>query len=243
MRAAATSPLLAFALLLGACDTRETTLPFGGDPGTIHLTPTQAAALVSRVTLLAPVHAELAWLADSVSLVLKAGAQADRVDITTDLAPGPFYAVGLQRAITTSTNSAATFDLIAFNDPSNPTAFIIVDGFRSVVATQPPTSVTGTFGATTSNGIVSGHLFHVTGGVVAAWRAEAGVATMNTGTPGAACVDFPLTGGVTCAQTSLHSSFSITMARHDNGAQPNDTRSATLPLTRVAGVLLRFQFP
>jgi hypothetical protein len=242
MRFATACQLLAIALLAGACDSHDTTLPIDHQTTTIHLTQAQAATLVSRVTTLAPVHPELAWLADSVSLVLKAGAEANRIEITTDLASGPFYAVGLQRAITTSTNSSATFDLIAFNDPTSPTDFIIVDGYRSTVATQPPQSASGNFGVS-SNGTISGHLFHVAGSTVSAWRADAGTASVATGTTGAACAGFPLTGGVTCTQAALQASFTITGAHHDNGAQPTDVRSASLSPVSVAGIQLRFLFP
>ena len=229
-------------VMCAGCDYHDGTSPLTNG-NTIHLTQAQAATLVSRVTVLAPVHSELAWLADSVGLVLKAGAEADRIDVTTDLATGPFYAVGLQRAVITASNSFATFDLIAFNDPANPTAFIIVDGYRSVIAALPPVSASAPFGQATSNGMVAGHLFLLAGGSVSAWRAEAGTASVARGTMGGACAAFPSTGGVTCSQAALETSFSISAARHDNGVQPTDTRSASLPATSVAGVLLNFQFP
>jgi hypothetical protein len=230
------------ALLVVGCDYHDGTSPLT-DGNKIHLTQAQAATLVSRISVVAPVHSELAWLADSVGLVLKAGAEADRIEVTTDLATGPFYAVGLQRGVTTASNSFATFDLIAFNDPANPTAFIIVDGYRAIIATQPPQSASGTFGQSTSNGIMSGHLFLVAGSSVSAWRAETGTASVATGTMGGVCAAFPLTGGVTCTQAALQSSFTISEARHDNGVEPTDTRGASLSAATVAGVLLRFQFP
>jgi hypothetical protein len=214
----------------------------GSDQGTnvtatgIRLTAAQAAALMSRVTQIAPVHPELAWLADSARLVLKSGAEADVIELTTDLAPGPFYAVGLQRSIVTSSNSFATFDLIAFNDPSNPTAFIIVDGYAPGSQTTPPSSITGEFGG----GAVSGYLFQVIGGAVSAWRAAAGIATLATGSVGNACLDFQPGAGVTCEQSDLHAQLTIGVAQHDNGVQPSDTRSASLSPTSVAGILLHF---
>lgn len=203
---------------------------------TIHLSASQAAVLVSRVKTIAPVHPELAWLGDSVSLVLTSGAEADRIDLSTDLAPGPFYAVGLQRSIVTSTNSFATFDLIAFDDPSNPTDFVIVDGYSPGSGTTPPTSVAGPFGGSTMNG----HLFHVAGSTVSAWRAQAGGGTFATGAGGGACTGFQAQSGVTCTAAALQTSFSITTATPDGGSS-GDARHASLAATSVAGILLTFR--
>jgi hypothetical protein len=191
----------------------------------------------SSITELAPVHPELAWLADSARLVLKSGAEADLIPITTDLAAGPFYAVGLERGVQASATSFSTFDLIAFNDPSNPTDFVIVDGFTTG-AGAPPTSASGDFG-----GAVKGHLFHVDGNTVTAWRAEAGVASLSTASMGDACTGFASGVGVNCAQTTLTAAFTITSALEDSGGQPSGTRTASLTPTTVAGILLSFNFP
>jgi hypothetical protein len=210
------------------------------DGSRIQLTSSQAALLVSRVSQIAPVHPELSWLADSISLVLKSGAFADRIDLVTDLGDGPLYAIGLQRAIRTS-NASATFDLIAFDDPSNPTNFIIVDGWSRSPNSTTPSSVTGPFGQT-EDFQLSGHLFHVSGSTVSAWRAEDGTASFAAAAAGGACDGFQETDIVTCAQSALQSTFSIAVARHDDGAQPSDTRSASLSAAEVTGILLTFQF-
>jgi hypothetical protein len=208
----------------------------------IQLTSSQAALLVNRVSQIAPVHPELSWLADSVSLVLTSGAFADRIDVVTDLGGGPFYAVGLQRAMTTSSGQAtATFDIIAFNDPSNPTDFIIVDGWTRATTSTPPSSVAGPFGQSADLQL-SGHLFHVSGSIVTAWRAEGGTASFAGGTSGGACDGFQQANGVTCAQSALQSTFSITVARQDGGVQSSDTRSASLSATDVTGILLTLTF-
>src|SRR5690242_11333950 len=119
------SVALAGSLIIAGC---------GGDssptsPQTIHLTAAQATAIKNRVVQLAPVHPELSWLADSVALVIGAGVEVNQVDVTTNLPGGPFYAVALQRTIRTSFSGASTFDVIMFNDPSNPTDFMIVSGW------------------------------------------------------------------------------------------------------------------
>jgi hypothetical protein len=232
-----TATLAALSSVLVACGEASSPMTDGSK---IQLTSSQAALLVSRVSQIAPVHPELSWLADSISLVLKSGAFADRIEVVTELGDGPFYAVGLQRAIKTS-HASATFDLIAFDDPSNPTNFIIVDGWSQSSNSMPPSSVSGPFGYTT-NLQVSGHLFHVSGSAVTAWRAESGTASFVAGALGGACDGFQETGIVTCTQSALQSTFSIEVARHDDGAQPSDTRSASLSATDVTGILLTFQF-
>src|SRR5437867_10302018 len=223
-------------LLVGCSDSSGPTT----DGARIQLTAAQAALLVSRVSQIAPVHPELAWLGDSVSLVLKSGAFADRIDVTTDLGAGPFYAVGLQRAIATST-AQATFDIIAFNDPSNPTDFIIVDAWTRAANSTPPSSAGGPFGQS-SDLQVSGHLFHVSGNTVTAWRAESGAASFVGGAAAGVCDGFQPASGVTCAQSALQATFTIAVARHDGGVQPADTRTASLAATAVTGILLTFHF-
>jgi hypothetical protein len=212
----------------------DTTGPHGPS---ITLTAADATILMARITELAPVHPELAWLADSARLVLKSGAEADLIPITTDLAAGPFYAVGLERGVQVSAIAFSTFDVIAFNDPSNPTDFIIVDGFTAGTGT-PPTSASGDFG-----GAVNGHLFHVDGNTVTAWRAQGGTAALSTGGVGDACTGFVSNVSVTCAQSTLTAAFTISSALEDSGVQGSGTRTASLAPTTVAGILLTFSFP
>jgi hypothetical protein len=213
----------------------DTTGPHGP---TVTLTAAEATILMARITELAPVHPELAWLADSANLVLKSGAEADVIPLTTDLAAGPFYAVGLQRGVQVSAIAFSTFDLIVFNDPSNPTDFIIVDGFMSGTGT-PPTSASGAFGGSA----VNGHLFHVAGNTVTAWRAQGGTAALSTGAVGDACTGFVSNVAVTCAQSTLTAEFTIGTAVQDSGPQTSGTRSASLAATTVAGILLSYHFP
>lgn len=231
-RVPAHAALLLGSLLAAACG--GSTEPTVNAP-TIHLSASQASVLTTRMKAIAPVHPELAWLADSASLVLASGAEADRIDVTTDLASGPFYAVGLQRSVVTSSNSFATFDLIAFDDPSNPTNFMIVDGYGPGSGTTPPTSVAGPFGGS----VMNGHLFHVEGSTVTAWRAQSGGGTFSTGTTGGACTGFQAQNGVTCEAAALQTSFQMTAA--PDGGSAGDTKHATLGATSVAGILLRFQ--
>src|SRR5438105_8706025 len=132
--------VLAISSLTLACGSDSAT----GPESTITLSGDQATVLMNRIIEIAPLHTEIAWLADSANLVLKSGAEADLVPLSTTIAAGPFYAVGLQRRVQISAGSFSTFDLIAFNDPSNPTDFVIVDGYNSATG-LPPTSTSGAF--------------------------------------------------------------------------------------------------
>jgi hypothetical protein len=226
-------------IFLAACG--DPISPVAGGPS-IKLSAQQAATVTSRITQLAPVHPELAWLGDSISLVIKTGVEVDSVDLATDLGAGPFYAIALQRAITTSINATATFDVILFNNPSNPTDFIIADGWSQLPVRTPPTSVSGAFGAQLTNSGVTAHLFHVAGGAVTAWRAATGTAAFTSGAEGGACPSFTATSGVTCSTTGLHASFVIGSATHDNGSSA-DSRSASLVAVDVPGILLKILIP
>ena len=69
---------------------------------------------------------------------------------------------------------------IAFNDPSNPTDFIIIGGYhRASPGAPPPTSVSGSFGSPNPSLSVTGHLFHVQGTAVTEWRASIGSAALQ----------------------------------------------------------------
>lgn len=208
-----------------------------GPSSQITLSAAQATALMSKITQFAPLHNQISWLADSANLVIKSGSQADLIAVSTNLAPGPFYAVGLQRGIQLTGSALSTFNLIAFDDPSNPTNFIVIDGFNTGTTT-PPTSTSGNF-----DGPVNGYLFHVDGSTLASWRAALGTATFSSGAPGAACVGFQSSAGVTCALTGLTVSFSITAAFQDAGPPVSQTAQANLSSTTVSGILLSYPAP
>jgi hypothetical protein len=223
-------PLAAYAL--GACS--DSGSP---NPTVIHLTQAQATAVVSGVSQVAALHPEIAFLADSAGLVLKSGAEADAVNITTDLGAGPFYAVALQvvNVVTGSNNFISTtnsFYFIAFNNPSNPTDFIVIDGFKQNNSSTIPTEASAAFGGST----VVGHMFHIDGGTIAAYRATTGSAALTSGSPGASCDLLPLPSNVTCAQTSLQATFSIIQADRDNGGVLSGHKAASLSQTTVAGI-------
>jgi hypothetical protein len=213
--------------------------PTANDGNKINLTQAQVSLLVARVAQIVPVHPELSWLGDSASLVLTSGAEADRLNITTDLGAGPFFGVGMHRAITASANSFSTFHLIVFNDPSNPTDFIIIDGFMQGSGATPPTSMSGNVGGSA----VNGYLFHIAGSTLDSWRAESGSASFVTGSSVGDCQNFQSIVGITCARIGLEASFNIDVARRDAGGQAADTRSASLAPVTVAGIRLTILAP
>src|SRR5687768_10183975 len=117
---------LALALAASACLEPSAT---GPKPVSITLTASQAATLNARIYQIAPRSPDIAWLADSANLVLKAGAVVDSTSIDVSIGGGPYYAVSLQRHVSHPTAPFTTFDAIYFNDPSNPTRFVILSAF------------------------------------------------------------------------------------------------------------------
>ena len=217
------------------------TVACGGDgitdpnPPIITLSAQQAATITARAEAMATVHADLAWLADSVEVVVRTGAQAKRIVVTSAGSEIAYYAVGLQRNVRTSTTSFATWHLIAFDDASNPREFIIASGYAPGSGTTPPLSVNGGFGGES----VFAHFIRVDEGGLADWRATSGGATFRTATVGGAC---PTTGtppqGVTCVIADLEVSFDIV----NTSAPPGESsRAAHLLTTSVPGVMLRIE--
>jgi hypothetical protein len=228
------------AAVFAACSDDETSSPDSSE--TIQLSAAQAAAIRTRIVQLAPVHPELAWLADTISLVVGTGIEVSQVDVTTNIGEGPFYAVALQRTIRAGSANSAAFDVILFNDPSNPTDFIIASGWINPnTNTDSPTSVTGSFESPTAISTVNAHLFHVTGSVVSAWRATSGTASFSRGATSGTCPAVTNTATVTCQGADLNAAFNITTAMSDN-LTISSTRSATLPAVDVSGIIIRMQF-
>lgn len=234
MRFGRTSVGLVISLIGLGCGSDKAT----GPETQITLSAAQATTVMNKIIQIAPLRTQIAWLADSANLVLRSGAEANLVPIATNFGNGgPFYAVGLRRGIQRTSDSFSTFDLIAFNDPSNPTDFIIIDGFASGTG-APPTSTSGNF-----DGPVNGYLFHVDGSTVTAWHAALGTATLTGGAAGAACPGFQSSTGVTCALSSLTASFNVSGAFQDIGPVSNIDAQASLNTTTVAGILLSYQVP
>src|SRR5687768_16475356 len=158
--------LLAATLAVAACGDS----PTDPNPPIITLSAQQAATLVGYAEALAEVHPDLEWLADSIELVVRAGAQAKRIEVSENGEPVALYAVSLQRDVRTSTSSFATWHLFAFDNASAPSAFIVADGYAPGSGTSPPTSVNGGFGGQS----VHAHIITVDEDLIDPRRAIAG---------------------------------------------------------------------
>lgn len=205
------------------------------NPPIITLSAQQAAAIGANAAAIADVHPDLEWLTDSIEVVVRAGAQAKRIVVTSQGVALAYYAVGLQREVITATSSFSTWHVIAFDNPSSPTEFILANGFAPSSNTTPPTSVDGGFGGDD----VFAHFIRVDDGVITDWRAITGGATFRTATSGGDC---PVTGtppeGVTCTLGEIEVSFDIVFT---TVPADNESRTANLLATRVPGAVLRFE--
>lgn len=226
-------PTAAIALLLvsAAC----------GDDGTgpttgelITLTSAQAAALVAQVEEFGAADPNLASLSDTVEVVIKAGAQARRIDVTTDLGSGPFWAVSLHMPSTMSTPAASTFHVIAFNEPSSPTQFLIFGGWAQGAGSTPPTAVTGSLSGPTATTSVTAHLFSVSGGQLSMWHATAGSSGLNSNGTQESCPGFA--GPGTCTRATMDATFSITASVPDQNSAATGQRTATGSVADIPGI-------
>ena len=218
--------LLAATVALASCGDS----PTDPNPPTITLSAQQAATLVGYAEALADVHPDLEWLADSIELVVRAGAQAKRIVVSENGEPVGLYAVSLQRDVRTSTSSFATWHLFAFDNASSPSAFIVADGYAPGSGTTPPTSVNGGFGGQ------SVHAFVITvdDALIDPRRAIAGGATFEVSSVGGACPGTP-PAGTTCSNAEMEVGFDIVVVTPPY--QPE--RTYHLVAVPVPGVLLR----
>jgi hypothetical protein len=224
--------ILAAAVLAAACG--DSTAP--APKGSITLSADQVAAVNSKITQIAASHPELAWLVDSVNVVLKTGVEVDSVGLVTNVGSGPFYGVGVQRTVA-SQASWTTFDLIMFNNPSNPTDFVIVDALEQGSTAASPTTATGSFASTTRHA----HLIHVAGTTLSSWTASAGTVTFLSDAAGGPCPSFS-SATMTCVTAGLQTTFAISAAVPDNGTV-GPAPTASLSASDVPGVLLKFVAP
>ena len=202
------------------------------NPPIITLSAQQAATLAANAETIAGIHPDLEWLADSIEVVVRAGAQAKRIVIRENGEPLEFYAVSLQREVRTGTSSFATWHLFAFDNASNPTVFFVANGFAQGSGAATPTSVDGAFGGQS----VFAHLIIMGSGTIDARRATAGGASFATTDVAGAC---PVTGtppaGVTCNIAEMEASFDIV-----NVTPPyTNARSYNLLAVTVPGAMLR----
>jgi hypothetical protein len=214
---------LGSALLLTSCD--ESTPPGGPTDDLITLTASQAAALVDRFEQLSFSDPTLSSLADTVRFVLTAGAEAQRIDATTNFGTTSYYVVSLHRVHSGTPQSWSTFHVFGFNDPSNPTEFLILGGSSATNGPTPPTSATGSIGAT-GNTSLTGHFFSMSGSNVHMWHADAGTVSLSASATAESCPGFSAPG-MTCVRSDMSVTFAITGTVPENGATGERTGSGT----------------
>lgn len=232
---------LAGVVALLGCESDEIVIPVTTGE-VITLTQAQAATLVSRMQSFSSGSTDptLAALSDSARFVLKAGAEARQISVTTDLGAGPYWAVSIHRTRVgtgTSPQSWSTFNVIAFNEPNDPTRFIVLGGFNQVSGTTPPTSVSGPIGGA-SNSSLTAHLFSVSGSQVSAWHASAGTSSLVATPSSETCAGFSASG-MTCVKSTMTANFNITTTVPGNGATGSRTMSTASAQT-APGIKLAF---
>jgi hypothetical protein len=228
MKTLAVASLALFVTLVGCvderpCDTNATGLSTCGSGGLITLTANQAAALVSRVESFGSSDPTLQALADTIGVVIRAGAEARVVSITNSQGGPLFYAVSLHRTNAQSNPPSSTYHIIAFDDPTNPTMFVILGGFNTGSGSTPPNTVSGPIGATTA-GSLTGHLFSISGNQLSSWHASGGTSYMTAGATTQVCAG------------TMDASFTITASVAGNGT--TGTRTWSGDVTSVPGIRL-----
>src|SRR5262249_11849561 len=91
-------------------------------------------------------NANLKSLVDSTLLVLTAGVQAKRLDVTTNLTTKPLYFVGVHRAVTSTSGSFSTWTVVGMDDPEKLTSLVGGSEFAQNATATPPASLGGTIG-------------------------------------------------------------------------------------------------
>jgi hypothetical protein len=168
-----------------------------------------------------PGNGTLRSLADSTLLVLTAGVQAKRVNVSTNLTSVPLYFVGIHRTVNRATGAFSTWTLVGIDDPSHLANIVEVAGFAQVATGAAPTAVSGTVGGGT--GSINGRLLQVgNGGAVTEWEATAGSASFASDAPTAGCPGYTAPPNITCAIEQMHVSFTLT-----GSATGGSTKTAT----------------
>lgn len=215
-------------VLLAACSSSAST---GPNPHTVQLTAAQAQAISQRLQQIAASNPTLGDLADSIAVGIQAGAVVNSIDLTGDLGDGPFYAFGLKRVFEGAPGFGPELNILAFDNPSDPQNFILID---VMAGTGTPDAATGSFG-TSAGGVV----FQVSGDSLLTWAATGGGVSIMGHGPNGGCGSYQPPSGITCALETMHISFSITSTGPEfntSGAGP----TASFAGADLAGVVLTF---
>jgi hypothetical protein len=173
-----------------------------------------------------PTNGTLKSLVDSTLLVLTAGVEAKRLDVTTNLTTKPLYFVGVHRAVSRATGSFSTWTLVGMDDPAKLTSLVEASGFAQNSTATPPTSLSGTIGD--GNGFVNGLLLSVgDGGAVTEWRPNTGTISFSSTPSSTPCPNFPVSGYIICTLETMRVRFSMSAPNGTNGAGARSASIAT----------------
>jgi hypothetical protein len=218
----------ALTALLAACNDSEPTQP-GDAPDVLLLTTKQVGSLDSTgrvITQANPDNGTLKSLVDSTLLVLTAGVEAKRLDVTTNLTTKPLYFVGVHRAVSRGSSAFSTWTLVGMDDPSKLESLVEVSGFAQTATGTAPASVSGTIGDGT--GVVNGLLLAVgSGGSVTEWRAATGTVSFSSIASGTACPNFPASGNITCTLETMRVRFTMSAPGGAGGASARSAAVST----------------
>lgn len=231
--------LLGAALAVAACGS-GTTVP-AITPDTIRLGSTELHSLDSAAVSIQqanPASGDIRSLVDSTILALTAGVELKRVDISTNLTSAPLYMIGIHRPSPGTTQSSATWTLVAIDDPNKLGNLIEVSGFAQASGSTPPSSVSGAIGSQSNIG--NGILLQVaSGGATTVWRPTSGTATFSSDAAGSACPGFVATAHLSCALETMHVHFTMTAPAGTGGAgarQAALTADTSVPAMRLTYV-------
>jgi hypothetical protein len=208
-RHARLTSIIGLTFVIAACGESASTAPIAA-PDQLLFTGAMVSSLDSATEVMVeanPGNSTLQSLADSTLLVLTAGVQAKRLDVSTNLTSAPLYFVGIHRTIERASGAFSTWTLVGIDDPSRLANILEVSGFAQVPSGPAPTSVSGSVGGT---GSINGRLLQVaTGGAVTEWTVASGSARFSSEAAGDACPGFTPTATMTCAMETMHVQFSI----------------------------------
>jgi hypothetical protein len=225
---------IAVAVVATACGSSEITHPTP-PPDQLTFTGSTLNSLDSTVQVMVqanPGNSTLKSLADSTLLVLTAGIQAKRVDISTNLTSVPLYFVGIHRTINRATNAFSTWTLVGIDDPSHLKNIVEVGGFAQTPTGAAPASVSATIGDGT--GAVNGRLLQVaTGGAVTELAANSGSASFVSDAATEACPGYTPPPNITCAMERMHVKFTISGEGAGGTKSASQTEVVDVPAMRL----------
>jgi hypothetical protein len=204
---------------------------------TVVLTAAQVSALQNAAVSLRgsnPLNADVRSLVDSTLLVLTAGVQARRVNLTTTLSPAPQYFVGIHRVFPHTGGSSSTWNVVGMDDFAALHSIVEISGFAQNSTGTAPETTTGTIGTGFANVVMME--INSSGGV-ATWHASSGAASFASTPLGTPCPGFTATARVSCTLETMRVTFTGT------GSNAGVTRAASLTSVDVPAMRLTYTIP